>query len=73
MAAEQLQQQQQQLWAFELCAIGGVPMAAHYTLFLLLFIQVFAATLSYQDNTYNALMFLLYGPVLFLTVLIVSL
>jgi hypothetical protein len=44
----------------------------HYTFFLLLFIQVFAVTLTYQDRVFNALVFILYGPVLFLTLLIVS-
>jgi hypothetical protein len=66
------QHQQQQLWVFELCALGGVPISIHYTLVLLVFIQVFAATLSYHFNLYNALMFLLYGPVMFITVFIVS-
>jgi hypothetical protein len=60
------------LWVFELGTIGGVPFSIHYTFVLLLFLQVFAATLSYNDVTYNALMFVLYGPVLFCTVLIVS-
>lgn len=68
----QQQQQQQQLWVFELCALGGVPISVHYTLVLLVFIQVFAATLSYHFNLYNALMFLLYGPIMFITVFFVS-
>ncbi|KAI2492683.1 Peptidase family M50 [Fragilaria crotonensis] len=63
-------QQQQQLWVFELCALGGVPISIHYTMLLLVIIQVFAATLSYQDRTYNALMFLLYGPILLITAFI---
>jgi hypothetical protein len=63
---------QQHLWVFELCALGGVPISVHYTLVLLVFIQVFAATLSYHFNLFNALMFLLYGPVMFITVFIVS-
>lgn len=66
------QPQHQQIWVFELCPLGGVPISVHYTLVLLLFVQVFASALSYQDSTYNALMFFLYGPVLFITVFIVS-
>ena len=65
-------QQQQHLWVFELCALGGVPISIHYTMLLLVIIQVFAATLSYQDRTYNILMFLLYGPILLITAFIVS-
>ena len=65
-------QQQQQLWVFELCALGGVPISIHYTMLLLVIIQVFAATLSYQDRTYNTLMFLLYCPILLITAFIVS-
>jgi hypothetical protein len=63
----------QQLWVFELCSIGGVPFGIHYTMVLLLFIQLFATTLSFHNNAYNALVITLYGPVLFITVLIVSL
>jgi hypothetical protein len=65
--------QQPHLWVFELFHLGGVPISIHYSMLILLIMQVFAATLSFHDNLYSAFVFIVFGPTLFTTVFIVSL
>jgi hypothetical protein len=61
------------IWAFDFGgSCFGIPIRVHYTLFLFAFIEVFAAGLSYKEEKFTLLIFILYGPVLTLTVLLVS-
>lgn len=62
------------IWAFDIGArLFGIPIRFHYTLFLLLFIEVFAAGLSYAEQKFVLLLFVLLGPILIVTVLLVRL
>lgn len=49
----------------------GIPIALHYSYFLLLLIVV-AASARYLDAAFSLFMLTLYGPVLLLTIVIVS-
>jgi hypothetical protein len=49
----------------------GIPIALHYSYFLLLVI-VLAASARYRDAAFSLFMLTLYGPVLLLTIVIVS-
>ena len=62
------------IWAFDIGAcLFGIPIHLHYTLFLFLFIEVFAAGLSYAEKKFVLLLIVLLGPILIVTVLLVRL
>mmetsp|Transcript_29247 Transcript_29247/g.41399 ORF Transcript_29247/g.41399 Transcript_29247/m.41399 type:complete len:283 (+) Transcript_29247:398-1246(+) len=47
-----------------------IPVRVHYTFVLLLLIQVFEANLRFSEPRFTLLMYVVYGPVMFFTVLI---
>ena len=76
--AQQQQQQQQSSWyqkgAIPLgSCIGGIPIYLHWSFFGLLAIMILSTLISNStDAKYWALIILMYGPILLLTIIIVS-
>lgn len=52
--------------------IQGIPITLQHSCFILLAVEVFAVMWQYNEPVFTFLMFLLYGPVLLGTILIVS-
>ena len=60
------------IWAFDFGnTCFRIPVRLHYTLFLFVFIQVFAAGLAFNERNYTLLIFVLYGPILTISVFLV--
>jgi hypothetical protein len=55
-----------------LATISGIPIQLQYSCFLLVCIEVLAVMWQYHEPVFTILMFVLYGPVLLGTILIVS-
>lgn len=62
-----------QYWAFSVWPVFGVPVRVHYSYLILLQVEVFASFLVYVNFTFTLLIFLIYGPILFGTLVLVSL
>mmetsp|Transcript_10994 Transcript_10994/g.17005 ORF Transcript_10994/g.17005 Transcript_10994/m.17005 type:complete len:315 (-) Transcript_10994:83-1027(-) len=57
-------------WSLALgSCIGGIPVRLHYTYFLILIIELVSG-LQYNEPKYLALVFCMFGPILFITILI---
>ena len=60
------------LWTFDLLSFRGIPIRVHFSYFLLLQLEAFAALFSFSNFKFTLFVFVLYGPVLFAILLMVS-
>ena len=56
----------------DLGCIAGIPIHLQYSCFILVGVEVLAVMWQYHEPIFTTLMFILYGPVLLGTILIVS-
>lgn len=56
----------------ELGCIAGIPIHLQFSCFILVGVEVLAVMWQYHEPLFTTLMFILYGPVLLGTILIVS-